>query len=42
MTKRNAIFANAYNAVILTATLGAIWGSILGLAVHALFVAIKD
>ena len=42
MTKRKAIFANTYNAAILADTVGEIWGSILGLAVHALFVAIKD
>jgi len=42
MTKRKAIFGNTYNAAILAVTVGAIWGSILGLGVHALFVAIKD
>ena len=29
-------FANTYNGVILAATLGAIWGSILALAIHLL------
>jgi hypothetical protein len=42
MTKWKANLADTYNAAMLAVTVGAIWGSILGLAVHALFVAIKD
>jgi hypothetical protein len=37
-----ANLADTYTALILAATLGTIWGSVLALAVHLLLVAIKD
>jgi hypothetical protein len=42
MTKLKANLADTYNAAILAVTVRRnLWGSILGVAVHALFVAIK-